>query len=85
MLTSTLRNVGGSVMMAVPKSVLEALGLMANEKVGLHIQDGRLVVEPRPRPKYSLAELIAQCDGSGAEELEIQEWDAAEPIGQEII
>ncbi|MCX7325156.1 MAG: AbrB/MazE/SpoVT family DNA-binding domain-containing protein [Hyphomicrobiales bacterium] len=33
MLTSTLRSVGGSVMLTIPKAVLDVLGLGVNDKV----------------------------------------------------
>lgn len=85
MLTSTLRTVGGSVMMTIPKAVLDVLGLGVNDKVALHVDAGRLLVEARPRPKYSLAELIAQCDASAAVSDEMRAWDAAEPVGREVI
>lgn len=85
MLTSTLRTVGGSIMMAIPKPVLEGLGLAANEKVALHIDAGRLVVEPRPRPRYTLEELVAGCDMSADTDAAIREWDTAEPVGREVI
>ena len=84
MLTSTLRTVGGSVMLAIPKSVLDGLGLAANEKVELRLDDGRLVIEPRRRPKYTLDELVAQCKPTGHES-EMREWDEAAPVGLEII
>jgi antitoxin ChpS len=84
MLTSTLRTVGGSVMLAIPKSVLDGLGLAANEKVGLRVDEGRLVIEPRRRPKYTLDELVAQCSPSEIS-TEMQEWDAAERVGREVI
>jgi antitoxin ChpS len=84
MLTSTLRTVGGSVMLAIPKSVLDGLGLAANEKVELRLDEGRLVIEPRRRPKYTLEELVAQCVAGEAQD-EMQEWDAAEPVGSEML
>jgi antitoxin ChpS len=84
MLTSTLRTVGGSIMLAIPKSVLDGLGLAANEKVELRLDEGRLVIEPRRRPKYTLEELVAQCAVGEAQE-EMQEWDEAAPVGREII
>lgn len=84
--TSTLRTVGGSVMMAVPKSILEELGLSANEKVSLRIEGDHLVVEPRRRPKYTLDELLAQCDaGTEPAEVEASEWDRADAFGREEI
>ena len=85
MLTSTLRAVGGSVMLAIPKPVLESLGLSANEKVGLRIDAGVLVVEPRPRTRFTLAELLAQCDANAPESGHDLEWEQTEPVGREII
>ena len=84
MLTSTLRTVGGSVMLAIPKSVLDGLGLAANEKVELRLDEGRLVIEPRRRPKYTLDELVAQCNSDLASD-EAREWDEAQPVGREQI
>ena len=85
MLTSTLRNVGGSVMVAIPKPLLESLGLSANRKVGLSVGDGRLIIEPNPKPRYTLAELIAQCDPSAPVSDEEQAWDEAESAGREML
>lgn len=85
MVTSTLRNVGGSVMMTIPKPILEGLGLSANEKVALTISEGRLIVEARPRPKYALSELLAQCDSSAPQRDDLKEWDETAPVGREII
>ena len=85
MLTSTLRTVGGSVMMAIPKPVLDSMGLGPNVKVALRLEEGRLVVEPRPRPRYSLAELVAQCDADAPLSEEAREWDEALPMGGEAL
>jgi antitoxin ChpS len=85
MLTSTLRSVGGSIMMAIPKPVLESLGLAANEKVALRIEDGHLIVEAHRRPKYTLTELLAQCDANAPLAVDIRDWDEAEAIGREVI
>jgi antitoxin ChpS len=86
MLTSTLRAVGGSVMMAIPKAMLESLGLSANAKVTLRIDEaGRLVVEPRQRPRYTLEELVARCEPDTAQDEEARDWDQSGPIGRETI
>lgn len=85
MVTSTLRTVGGSVMMAIPKPLLEGLGLSANEKVALHIDNGRLIVEPRPKPRYRLADLVAQCDPNAPVTEEDRAWDEAGAAGREIL
>ena len=62
--TTNLRKVGGSVMLAVPPTLLDVLNLGVGAKVNIGVEDGRLVVAPRTRPSYSLEELLAQCDDS---------------------
>ena len=81
----TLRTVGGSTMVAIPKAILEGLELAANAKVGLRIDRGRLVVEPRPKPRYALAELLAGCDPAAPPSEEDREWAAAAPVGREVL
>ena len=85
MATSTLRNVGGSVMMAIPKPFLETLGLAANSKVEVTIEDGRLITIPRARPKYTLEELLAQCDLDAPWSEEEREWMDTPSVGNEIV
>lgn len=85
MAVSTLRNVGGSVMMAIPKPLLETLGLAANAKLDVTIEDGKLVAVPKARPKYTLEELLAQCDLDAPLTSEDREWMDAPPVGQEIL
>jgi antitoxin ChpS len=85
MLMTTLRSVGGSVMFAIPKPILEGLGLSANTQVGLSVSEGRLIVDPIPRPRYTLAALIEQCDLSAPATQESQDWLDDLPIGREII
>ena len=57
--TTTLRKVGGSIMLAVPPALLDILRLRPGAKVGMAVERGRLVVEPQKRPRYTLAELLA--------------------------
>ena len=83
--TATLRTVGGSVMMAIPKALLESLGVTANAKLDLAVEDGKLVAIPRKRPKYTLEELMAQCDPDAEITEEERMWMDLEPVGREII
>jgi antitoxin ChpS len=85
MVYGTLRESGGSVILTIPKSILQALGLTANAKVGLTVANDRLVIDPRPKPRYSLAELIAQCDPAVPAGEEETQWDEAEAVGREAI
>ena len=83
--TTNLRKVGGSVMLAVPPAFLEQLHLQAGATVGLAIDHGRLVVEPKPRPRYTLAELLAASDYSQPQTAQEREWVDAPAVGGEVL
>ena len=82
---TNLRKVGGSVMMSVPPAILDLLHLRAGDKVGLDVDNGRIVVDPQPRPSYSLDELIAKCDASAEIPTEDRDWLEANAFGREIL
>ncbi len=83
--TTKLRKVGGSIMLTVPPALLELLHLQAGATVGLSVDGERLVIEPYPRPRYTLAELLATSDYSQAQPPEEREWVDAPAVGREII
>jgi antitoxin ChpS len=85
MYNTNLRKVGGSVMLALPPAILDMLHLHAGATVGLAVDHGRLVVEPTPRPRYSLDELLAQCDASAEVSAEDQAWLDSKPVGSELL
>ena len=85
MRTRNLRKVGGSVMLAVPPALLDVLNLTAGAKVRLTVDNGRLVVEPGARPRYTMAELLAASDYSQPQPPEEREWVDASAIGGELI
>ncbi len=80
-----LRKVGGSVMLAVPPVLLELLHLQAGDAVEMTLDGGRLVLEPRSRPRYSLDELLAQCDPNAEWTAQEVDWLAAKPVGSELL
>jgi antitoxin ChpS len=83
--TTNLRKVGGSIMLAVPPALLYLLRLRPGAKVGIAIESGRLVVDPQPRPRYTLSELLAECDPKARRTKEDREWLDANPVGRELI
>jgi antitoxin ChpS len=87
--TTNLRKVGGSVMLAVPPALLDILQLRPGARVGIAIQSGRLIVEPRPRRRYTLDELLALCDPkarrSKRTSKQEREWLNGKPVGGELI
>jgi antitoxin ChpS len=83
--TTNLRKVGGSVMLVVPPVLLNLLNLKAGATVGVDVEDGRLVVEPRKKPRYTLDELLAASDYSQPQPPEEREWLDAPPVGRELL
>lgn len=82
---TNLRKVGGSVMLAVPPALLELLHLKAGEAVSVAIEGNRLTIEASPKPRYSLAELLAGTDFSEPPSSEDREWLDALAVGKEIL
>ena len=82
---TNLRKVGGSVMLAIPPALLDILRLQPGAQVGIAIESGRLVVEQRQRPRYTMDELLAQCNPKAARTREDREWLGNSPASAEIL
>ena len=82
---TNLRKVGGSVMLAVPPVLLDMLDLAPGAEVGLGVDKGRLIVEPRSRPHYTLAELLTQSVSAKKRSRQERQWVSAKARGRELI
>jgi antitoxin ChpS len=87
--STSLRKVGGSVMLAVPPAFLDQLHLRPGSTVGLAISEGCLVIDPSylpaVRPRYSLAELLSMSDYTNPPTSEQREWVDAPAVGGELL
>ena len=83
--TTHLRKVGGSIMLALPPALLDLLQLKVGATVSVEVADGRLVVDPQPKPRYTLEELLASSEFSQPPTKEDREWLDAPPVGGELI
>ena len=72
-------------MLALPPSFLAQLDLGPRSTVGITLDGGRIVVEPQTRPRYTLAELLAQCDPTAPACEEDADWVSSGPVGDELI
>jgi antitoxin ChpS len=83
---TSLRKVGESVMLVVPRAVLNVLRLQPGEKMGIAVERGRLVLEPQRRPHYTLDELLAQCNRKARRRRQDeQQWLESKPVGNELL
>ena len=76
MTTSTLRQSGGSVILAIPKAVLESLGLGADSKVVLGISGRTLTITPG----FSIDDMVARITPENSHELIVSGERGAEQI-----
>jgi antitoxin ChpS len=60
------------------------LHLQAGATVGMTVSGGHLVIDPKPRPRYTLAELLAASDYSQPQSAEEREWVDAPAVGGEL-
>ena len=72
-------------MLAVPPALLDILQLQPGAKVGIAVKSGQLVVEPQPRPRYTLDELLAKCNPKAPRSKEERDWLAGKAAGGELI
>ena len=86
MASVTLRNLGGSVVMVVPKKILSLARLDAGSTVDVSVENGRLIVEPCKRPQYTLAELLSRCRRSDlAPQRKERSWLQGGAVGREML
>lgn len=50
-----------------------------------HKNDDQLVIDPKPRPRYTLAELLAKSDYSQPQPPSEREWVDAPAVARELI
>jgi antitoxin ChpS len=70
--------------MAVPKKILSLVDLEAGSRVQVSVEHGRLIVEPKKKPRYTLAELLPRnrrADLRGKD----RAWLRSPPVGKEAI
>jgi antitoxin ChpS len=80
----TVKKWGNSAAVRIPASVLEAAHVGLDQDVDVREEAGRIIIEPvRSRPRYTLEELVAQCDLKKPRSREEREWLDAPPVGRE--
>lgn len=70
---------GNSLAMRIPKSFASEVGLNPNSSVEMSLKDGKLIVMPTVKPKFTLKQLLAQV----TEENLHHEVDTGPAVGSE--
>ncbi len=76
---ATVQKWGNSLGLRLPRPLAAQLGLHAGSAVELAIEDGRLTVTPRARPRMTLEELLEGIPPASR----IAEVDWGAPVGRE--
>jgi antitoxin ChpS len=82
---AVLRAIGGSVMVALPKCLLAHARLGPGSVVDLSLDRGKITLAPHARPRYTLRELLAQCNFRKRPRRAEREWQSAPPAGKELL
>jgi len=81
-LKTTIRAIGNSQGITIPKPLLAELGVSLGDPVDVSFKDQTLVVT-KVASEYDLSTLIAQCDLDAPEPPDIHPWRTATPLGNE--
>lgn len=86
MTIAVLRQVGGSVMVAIPPAVLHQLSLAPRASLEIEVEDGRIVLAPASgRARHTLSQLLAECDTTAPPIAADPAWTDAAPVGGELV
>jgi antitoxin ChpS len=59
--------------------------LEAGATVQLALEGDQLVIQPQQKPRYTLDQLLAQCDAGAPLPDEDRAWLDAPPVGRELL
>lgn len=83
---AVLKKAGGSLVMTVPAAARNTLHLHEGQEMAVTVEGERLVLEPAvKRRKYTLDDLLAQCDFDTPYSDEERAWLDAPPVGREML
>ena len=85
MRTTTLRQSGGSIIVSLPKSFLDQLGLKADTPVDIDVVDDKIVIARRSPGRIGLDARLAMCNFDVAATDDERAWLDASAVGDEAI
>ena len=79
---TTVQKLGDALVVVLPSELQEELKLSEGSALEMEAHQGKLLVRRR---KYTMQELVEQCDPNAPVSDEDRAWDAMMPAGREII
>jgi antitoxin MazE len=80
MIITHIRKWGNSLAVRFPQSILAQLNLQEDGEIEISIEEGRLILSPVKKPKYTLDELLSQVTPESLHD----EIDFGAPLGKEV-
>ena len=71
-------------MITIPPVILDSMQLRVGATVDLSVTGDRLLVRPQKKPRYTLDELLDQCDPKASVTREGRAWLNAPKTGREL-
>jgi antitoxin ChpS len=85
---TVLKKSGGSLVMTVPAAARNALHLVEGQEMTVAVEGEKLVLAAarptRRRPKYTLKQLLAECNPDAPLTDEEKAWLNMPPVGREL-
>lgn len=84
---TSFRRFGSSLGLTIPRALRDDMGFFEGQTVLLQNKAGKLVMTPQAaaKKKYTLDELVAQCDLSAPMPTDLLAWQNMRPAGQELL
>jgi antitoxin MazE len=78
-MTTKVQKWGHSLAVRIPRALAGQMHLGPNSTVELHVEEGRLVLTPQERPRYTLAMLLAGVTNENRHQVSLED----SPVGEE--
>ena len=82
---TSIRKLGNSAGIILPAALLRSLKFEVGQAIDIEVEDGRLVVTPKRRKRYTAAELNALCNPRASMPEDIVAWEHAPVVGSEAL
>lgn len=73
---------GNSAAVRLPATLLDQVHLTLGDKLVVEVRPDGIMLAPA-RPRYSLEDLVAQCDPKAPIPEDLADWSNARPVGRE--